>query len=112
MSPGTRPSVPRVSGRRTPWSIPDVAPFAPGNVPNRLSNVRFSLIKNTTCLMGVGVGKAFASPGGGASAETVGVGEMFGAEVDGVADPPVQATAISPRHTSASATRTVRRLTG
>src|SRR6186997_2773280 len=55
MSPGTRPSVPRVNGRRVPWSIPTVTPFAPGNVPNRLSKVRFSLIRKTTCLMGQSV---------------------------------------------------------
>src|SRR3954453_17143067 len=42
----------RSSGRRAPWSIPDVAPFAPGKVPNMLSKVRFSLIRNTTCLIG------------------------------------------------------------
>src|ERR1044072_3162552 len=52
-------SGPRRTGRRVPWSIPDVAPFAPGNVPNRLSNVRFSLIRNTTCLIGH---RAFAEP--------------------------------------------------
>ena len=32
------------------------APFAPGNRPNMLSNVRFSLIRNTTCLIGNRVG--------------------------------------------------------
>src|SRR3954470_18877965 len=45
-------SVPRVSGRRVPESIPQLCPFAPGNVPNRLSNVRFSLMRKTTCLIG------------------------------------------------------------
>src|SRR5438093_8462209 len=41
-----------VIGRVVPWSIPVVAPSAPGNRPKRLSNVRFSLMMNTTCLMG------------------------------------------------------------
>jgi hypothetical protein len=46
------PSVPVVSRRRTPRSYPKETPFAPGNVPNRLSNVRFSLIRKTTCSIG------------------------------------------------------------
>src|SRR5712691_4957020 len=46
------PSVPRVSGLRTPWSQPNETPSAPGNVPKRLSKVRFSLIRKTTCLIG------------------------------------------------------------
>src|SRR6266545_4582037 len=54
-----------VSGRRSPRSRPDVAPFAPGNRPNRLSNVLFSLIRNTTCLMGHRVSKRDASTGSG-----------------------------------------------
>src|SRR5438477_1540862 len=46
------PSVPRVSGRVVPRSIPEVAPSAPGNVPKRLSNERFSFMRKTTCLIG------------------------------------------------------------
>src|SRR5215216_2197773 len=46
------PSVPGVSARWAPSSKPTVTPFAPGNVPNRLSKVRFSLIRKTTCLIG------------------------------------------------------------
>src|SRR5918994_6439522 len=46
------PSVPAMSRRRTPRSYPKETPFAPGNVPNRLSNVRFSLIRKTTCSIG------------------------------------------------------------
>ena len=78
MSPGTRPSVPRVNGRRVPWSIPTVTPFAPGNVPNRLSKVRFSLTRNTTCLIGVVVSNDAASTFCAGEAATVGVAEMFG----------------------------------
>src|SRR6266511_1616449 len=50
---GRRWSYPLVSGRVVPWSFAVVAPSAPGNRPNRLSNDRFSLIRNTTCLIGV-----------------------------------------------------------
>ncbi len=32
---------------------PSSFPFAPGKRPNRLSKVRFSLMRNTTCLIGV-----------------------------------------------------------
>src|SRR5690242_19312806 len=78
MSPGTRPSVPRTSGRLTPWSIPTPAPSAPGNVPNRLSNVRFSFTRNTTCLIGVVVMNDDASIVVAGSEELVGVAEMFG----------------------------------
>src|SRR2546421_6109460 len=31
--------------------LPDIAPSAPGNRPNIVSNVRFSLIRKMTCLM-------------------------------------------------------------
>ena len=55
-----------VSVRGSPWSIPTVTPFAPGYSPNMLSNVRFSLITNTTCLIGVAVSNAFASTAAGA----------------------------------------------
>src|SRR5256885_16020437 len=88
-------SVPRVSGRRCPWSIPTLTPFAPGNVPNRLSNVRFSLIRNTTCLIGQRVLKlsAMASveePGVLMDGVTCGVGEPGPAGVcgDGEGPPP------------------------
>src|SRR6266540_112328 len=59
---GTRPSVPRVSFRRRPWSIPYLAPSAPGNRPNISSKLRFSLTMNTTCLIGHRVWKRDASP--------------------------------------------------
>ena len=55
-----------VSVRGSPWSIPTVTPFAPGYIPNMLSNVRFSLITNTTCLIGVAVSNASASTAAGA----------------------------------------------
>src|SRR5438128_10804082 len=61
------PSVPGVRGRRTPRSYPNDTPSAPGNVPNRLSKVRFSLIRNTTCLMGQCL--AGAAGGGGDGGE-------------------------------------------
>jgi hypothetical protein len=54
------------SVRGSPWSIPTVTPFAPGNRPYMLSNVRFSLITNTTCLIGVAVWSFVASNGSGA----------------------------------------------
>src|SRR5687767_14988815 len=41
--------------------MPTVTPRAPGNLPNRWSNVRFSLMRKTTCLIGHRVGNAFAS---------------------------------------------------
>src|SRR6478736_6676943 len=31
--------------------VPCVAPFAPGNVPNKVSKVLFSFTRNTTCLI-------------------------------------------------------------
>jgi hypothetical protein len=46
------PSVPRTSRRRSPSSYPTDVPFAPGNVPNRLSKVLFSLMRKTTCSIG------------------------------------------------------------
>src|SRR5437667_4817064 len=58
------PSVPGVRGRRTPRSYPNDTPSAPGNVPNRLSKVRFSLIRNTTCLIGQCFAGAGAAAGG------------------------------------------------
>src|SRR5215207_936234 len=54
-------SVPRTSGRSTPSSMPLVTPRAPGKRPNRWSNVRFSLIKKTTCLIGQRVSNVSAS---------------------------------------------------
>ena len=57
-------------------SIPTVTPFAPGNVPNRLSKVRFSLTTNTTCLIGVRVANASAFTKRGARGATVGVAEI------------------------------------
>lgn len=80
-----------VIGLIVPSSFAIVAPSAPGNRPNRLSNERFSLITNTTCLIGVVVcsrigstwlggwvapGEVFPGPGPIASddrAEAVGV---------------------------------------
>ena len=38
-------------------------------MPNRLSKVRFSLIRNTTCLIGQRVGKTFASTTAAADGE-------------------------------------------
>src|SRR6266550_1270961 len=78
MSLGRRPSVPRMRGRLEPLSIPTVTPFAPGNVPNRLSKVLFSLTTNTTCLIGVRVVNALAFTTRGVSGASVGVAEMFG----------------------------------
>src|SRR2546421_2538975 len=57
-------------------SIPNETPFAPGNVPNRSSKVRFSLTTKTTCLIGVRVVNAFAFTNRGASGATVGVAEI------------------------------------
>jgi hypothetical protein len=55
---------------------PDRDPFAPGNVPNRLSKVLFSLTTNTTCLIGVRVVNAFAFTNRGVRGTTVGVAEI------------------------------------
>ena len=63
----SRRSTAGVSGRRSPSSIPTVTPFAPGNSPNMLSKVRFSLITKTTCLIGVAVSIASAFTAAGAS---------------------------------------------
>src|SRR5438128_9762964 len=41
--------------------MPTDAPSAPGKVPKRLSKLRFSLMMNTTCLIGVVVLKEAAS---------------------------------------------------
>src|SRR6266550_1451033 len=78
MSLGRRSAVPRMRGRLEPLSIPTVTPFAPGNVPNRLSKVRFSLTRNTTCLIGVRVVNALAFTTRGGSGATVGVAEILG----------------------------------
>src|SRR5512134_2419052 len=76
MSPGVRPSVPRINGRGCPRSIPTLTPFAPGNVPNRLSNVRFSLIRKTTCLIGNSVSSDDASKTSGSPLViTLGLGD-------------------------------------
>src|SRR5215210_8408131 len=86
------PSVPGVSGRRCPSSSPNETPSAPGNVPNRLSNVRFSLIRNTTCLIGQRVLPPVTITPGEGEAEAPGSGEagLAGAADDGAdgADPP------------------------
>src|SRR3954470_21259138 len=71
-------SVPRVSGRRVPESIPQLCPFAPGNVPNRLSNVRFSLMRNTTCLIGQRVLKLSAMASVEEPGESSGAGDALG----------------------------------
>src|SRR4029079_4001684 len=107
MSPGTRPSVPRTSGRVAPWSTPTRTPSAPGNVPKRLSNGRFSFTRNTMFLMGVVVMNDDASTEVTGSDELVGVAEMSGGEVDasGV-DRSVHATAtISDAATTRKGTR-------
>src|SRR5919201_646503 len=39
------------AGGHVPYSGALVAPLAPGNLPNISSNVRFSLIRKTTCLI-------------------------------------------------------------
>src|SRR5215212_2500102 len=82
MSSYVRPSVPLTSGRSTPWSIPVLAPFAPGNVPNRLSKVRFSLIRKITCLIGQRVSKAAASTTDGRGPPPV----LAGGETDDTGD--------------------------
>src|SRR4029079_17679495 len=66
MSIGSRPSVPCINGIGCPSRIPTLTPFAPGKVPNRLSNVRFSLIRKTTCLIGNFVSRECASNAAGA----------------------------------------------
>jgi hypothetical protein len=63
-------------GRLEPRSMPTVTPFAPGNVPNRLSKVLFSLTRKTTCLIGVRVTNAFAFTNRGVRGTTVGVAEI------------------------------------
>jgi hypothetical protein len=83
------PSVPGVRGRRTPWSYPKDTPSAPGKVPKRLSNVRFSLIRKITCSIGHRVSGAPAcpppsGPGVGAGADD-GDGEDV-AETSGIAE--------------------------
>src|SRR3990170_5082717 len=65
MSVGRRSGA-RISGRGSPWSIPTLTPFVPGNRPNMLSKVRFSLMTKTTCLIGVAVSSGEASKGSGA----------------------------------------------
>src|SRR6478752_7574428 len=105
MSPGTRPSVPRTSGRVAPWSIPTRTPSAPGNVPNRLSNVRFSFTRNTTCLIGVVVRNDDASIDEAGRDELVGVAEMSGDDVEGAGDVRSVHAIPRPRATSKASTK-------
>src|SRR6185436_21094162 len=114
MSPGTRPSVPRTSVRGRPNDIPVVTPFAPGNVPKRWSKVRFSLIRNTTCLIGVAVSSAFASNASGLRVVlTLGL-EGAGGELValGSASLALHAAAISPRPRTAATHGNARRCEG
>src|SRR5881394_3435229 len=78
-------SLGRVSGTTLPLQMrPVVAPSAPGNRPKYVSNVRFSLTRNTTCLMWRRAAASWR-----ASARTVpgiGVGpdgDSFGGDGDG-----------------------------
>src|SRR6266540_170997 len=89
---GRRWSNPLVRGRIVPWSFAVVAPSAPGNRPNRLSKLRFSLIRNTTCLIGVVVWNPFATTLGGWVARGS-VFPMF--EGSGAGPPDVHADATS-----------------
>src|SRR5580765_2123729 len=101
MSSYVRPSVPLINGRSTPWSMPVLAPFAPGNVPKRLSNVRFSLIRKMTCLIGHRVGKAEASTASGLGPPPV----RAGGEADVLADADGEAGPPAPEFVHAAATR-------
>src|ERR1044072_1273718 len=108
MSPGTRPPVPRSSGRVTPRSIPTRTPFAPGNVPNRLSKVLFSFTRKTTCLIGVVVRNDDASTAVAGSDELVGVAEMSGGLVATRVERSVHATAVIAIATTRKAARRTR----
>src|SRR5918994_1112291 len=59
-----------MSGTSTPERIPVVVPLAPGYRPNRLSKLRFSSIRYTTCL----IGHRVSTPAGVASNDGLGVG--------------------------------------
>src|SRR5918994_3324133 len=59
-----------MSGTSTPERIPVLVPRAPGYRPNRLSKLRFSSIRYTTCLMGHRV----STPAGVAPNDGLGVG--------------------------------------
>src|SRR3990170_3582202 len=97
MSPGVRPSVPRISGRGSPRSLPTVTPFPPGDGPNMWSYVRFSLIKNTTCLIGNFVSSAAASNASGSPVVmTLGLGSLGVGDDRGSASLVVHAAATSP----------------
>src|SRR5947209_430548 len=61
--------------------LPVVAPSAPGNLPNIVSNVRFSLMRNTTCLIFDRAACSCASPGAVAAAPAL-VGEDAGRSCD------------------------------
>ncbi len=60
--------------------MPVVAPFAPGNRPKMLSKLRFSMIRKTTCLIGVRVSIVETSTASGSGwVTTVGVPDTCGA---------------------------------
>src|SRR5215216_4663263 len=110
MSLLVRPSVPRTSGRSRPSSIPTLVPFAPGNVPNRLSNVRFSLITNTTCLIGQRVAIEDASTGAGPGVSDVRPVSGDGDDRTRVGDAPsgdAPSLESPPRHAAATAANAI-----
>src|SRR5436190_8088349 len=84
-----------------PWSSATRVPFAPGNRPNRLSKLRFSLMMNTTCLMGHFVGTLVTSGNGD--------GRFEGSEARGPVEL-VQAAATRARTAGSVRNRTDRRV--
>ena len=89
-----------------PSSKPNETPSAPGKVPKRLSKVRFSLTRNTTCLIGHSVPeRSSAGPAGGGETAEDSVGDEGATAVEstGREASPSQLTAISRRAMIATA---------
>ena len=100
----------RPRGERPPDAVVEAERDAvgPGKVPKRLSKVRFSLIRNTTCLIGHSVPEPlWVGPGAGDEGAEDPVGDERATVVEsaGREDPPSQLTARSMRAMTATAPR-------
>src|SRR6185503_9797195 len=107
-----RPLVAGTRGTCLPSCIPNRTPYAPGNRPKRLSKLLFSLMRKTTCLIGVVVWNESALTAAGSGALTRGPGQSISGgfvDVTVASSWTVHATPSKANATTASPSRTAAR---